>query len=79
MVVSDEKEDQRKRLKYILANGVSDGLVARPTDWPGPNVARALVHDEPLTGYRSSAHSWECHEERRRGASKSSVVVRTGR
>lgn len=34
-----------QRVKYILANGVKEGLVAHPLDWPGPSGARALLED----------------------------------
>ena len=51
MIVSDEPEAQRERLKYVLGTGTKEQLVARPLDWPGPNAARALVQGEPLVGY----------------------------
>ena len=51
MAVSDDRESQRERLKYVLAQAVKAGLVARVLEWPGPNAARALVHGEPLVGY----------------------------
>jgi hypothetical protein len=50
IVVSGEGEAQVARLKYLLANGCKEGLVARPQDWPGVHVARALVRSENLTG-----------------------------
>jgi len=37
------------RLKYLLGHGVKEGLVARPQDWPGAHVVRALVQDEEVT------------------------------
>jgi hypothetical protein len=67
MIVSDEKEAQLARLKYVLANGVKEGLVASPMLWPGANAARALVHGEALTGYwYHRAKEWQA---RRRGES----------
>ncbi len=51
MMISDEPEAQRKRLKYVLGTGAKEQLVIRPLDWPGPNAARALVHGEPVVGY----------------------------
>jgi hypothetical protein len=51
IVVSGEEEAQIARLKYLLGNGCKEGLVARPQDWPGVHVARALVKGEDLTGY----------------------------
>jgi REP element-mobilizing transposase RayT len=50
IVVSGEEEAQVARLKYLLANGSKEGLVARPQDWPGVHVAKALVRGEDLTG-----------------------------
>lgn len=38
-----------RRLEYVLANGVKEGLVASPLDWPGPSSAHALVTGEPIT------------------------------
>jgi len=51
MIVSDEPEAQRRRLKYVLGTGAKEQLVASPLDWPGPNAARALAHGEPVVGY----------------------------
>ncbi|HEY0558323.1 MAG TPA: transposase [Thermoanaerobaculia bacterium] len=51
IVISDEDGAQIARLKYLLANGCKEGLVARPQDWPGVHVAKALIQDEDLTGY----------------------------
>ena len=51
IVVSDEDGAQIARLRYLLANGCKEGLVARPQDWPGVHVAKALIQDEDLTGY----------------------------
>lgn len=51
IVVSGEEGAQIQRLKYLLSNGCKEGLVARPQDWPGVHVARALVQSEDLKGY----------------------------
>ena len=51
VVVSDEPEAQWARLKYVLSQGVKEGLVESPLGWPGVHAARALVHGEPLEGY----------------------------
>jgi REP element-mobilizing transposase RayT len=51
IVISDEEEVQVARLKYVLAHGVKEGLVARPQDWPGAHAAHALVQGKDLTGY----------------------------
>lgn len=48
--VSDEPEAQIKRLRYILAHGVKEGLVTRCRDWPGAHSVAALIDGEPLSG-----------------------------
>ena len=48
--LSDEAEMEWVRLKYVLSNGVKEGLVASPLDWPGVSCARALLTGEPLRG-----------------------------
>jgi REP element-mobilizing transposase RayT len=53
IVVSDEEAAQVARLKYILANGCKEGLVSRPQDWMGANVAWAL-----LSGFWTIAGRW---------------------
>jgi hypothetical protein len=50
IVISDEEAAQIARLRYLLANGSKEGLVARPQDWPGVHVAKALIQGEDLTG-----------------------------
>ena len=41
-VVTDEPEAQIARLKYVLAQGVKEGLVPHPAKWPGMQCAKAL-------------------------------------
>lgn len=48
--VSEEREAQLDRLHYLLSQGVKEGLVASPLDWPGVQSAQALLEDLPLTG-----------------------------
>lgn len=36
------------RFVYVLSNGVKEGLVDSPLDWPGATSARALVTGEPI-------------------------------
>ena len=38
------------RLRYILAHGAKEGLVAKSGDWPGPNCIAALSRGELLRG-----------------------------
>jgi len=51
IVVSDESEVQWARLRYVLENGVKEGLVESPLEWPGVHAARALVDGKPLEGH----------------------------
>ena len=48
--VSDEEAAQVARLRYLLANGCKDGLVAKPGNWPGVHSADALTDNENLEG-----------------------------
>jgi REP element-mobilizing transposase RayT len=50
IVISDEEEAQVARLKYVLSNGVKEGLVASPLEWPGAHAAHSLLTGEPLVG-----------------------------
>ena len=47
IIVSDEPEAQIARLKYVLAQGVKEGLVAKPEDWPGAHCVGQLVSGNP--------------------------------
>ena len=48
--VSDEPEAQIGRLRYILEQGVKEGLVAAPLHWPGAHSTAHLVGGRPLRG-----------------------------
>jgi hypothetical protein len=41
---------QVRRLKYVLAQGTKEGLVARPSEWPGANCLRSILEGRPETG-----------------------------
>ena len=43
IVISDEEAAQVDRLRYILANGCKEGLVASPREWPGVSMIRAVA------------------------------------
>lgn len=67
ILTSEEPAAQLARFRYVLAQGVKEGLVERVRDWPGANCARAWLDDEPLRGIwldRSAEY-----EARRRGRS----------
>ena len=51
VIVSDEDEAQVARLSYVLAQGVKEGLVASPFDWPGVHCARALTEGTTVSGH----------------------------
>jgi REP element-mobilizing transposase RayT len=51
-------ESQVGCLKYILSQGVKEGLVARPQDWPGVHCARHLLEGTPLRGEWLDATSY---------------------
>ena len=50
IVISDEPAAQVDRLRYVLANGVKEGLVARVEDWPGISLVRSVLHGDPVRG-----------------------------
>ncbi|MEO1086451.1 MAG: transposase, partial [Acidobacteriota bacterium] len=50
--LSDEPEVQVERLKYILSQGVKEGLVLSPKNWPGVHSARALLDPDARQGNR---------------------------
>jgi hypothetical protein len=49
-LVSGDGLTQRWRLRYLLAHGVKERLVARAVDWPGVSTLRWLLKGEPLRG-----------------------------
>ena len=50
IVVSDEPAAQVDRLRYVLAQGVKEGLVARVDEWPGISMIKAVLDGEPIRG-----------------------------
>lgn len=48
--IEDDEEALIERLRYILAHGVKENLVARAEEWPGANCVRALTDGERLLG-----------------------------
>lgn len=48
--VTDEEMTQVSRLRYVLSQGCKEGLVSRPTDWPGAHCARALREGTAVEG-----------------------------
>jgi REP element-mobilizing transposase RayT len=48
--VSDEPAAQVDRLRYVLAQGVKEGLVAKVEEWPGISMLKAVLEGEPIRG-----------------------------
>jgi hypothetical protein len=65
---------QLARLRYVLAHGTKEQLVASPRLWPGVTAARALAGEEQLYGW------WTDHELlralRRRGLEHTGMTYR---
>lgn len=51
VLVSAEELAQVGRLQYVLAQGVKEGLVASPLDWPGAHCARPLSEGTAVAGH----------------------------
>ena len=54
--VSTEEEAQVGRLRYLLAHGCKEGLVAKLRDWPGAHCVEALATGETCAGVWSDRH-----------------------
>lgn len=64
--ISDEDAAQVARLRYLLAHGVKEGLVARPEDWPGAHSWGALLGDGVLVGtWRDRTREYEAKRSRK--------------
>ena len=50
VIVSDEPEEERARLRYLLAQGCKEGLVESPKQWPGATSAQAHSQGWKLSG-----------------------------
>ena len=50
IVISNEPAAQVDRLRYVLANGVKEGLVARVEDWPGISLVKSVLSGESVRG-----------------------------
>lgn len=62
------------RLRYILAHGAKEGLVASPLDWPGVSSVRALAFGDELVGvWQDRAREARL---RRRGPAPRDAVLR---
>ena len=74
-VIADDPESQIERLKYVLAQGVKEGLVPHPAKWPGMQCAKALT-----TGAMRLEGVWidrsRLYERVRKKTRQSKAVVR---
>ncbi len=61
-----DEEAQVDRLRYLLRNGVKEGLVERPSDWPGVNSLEPLLTGIPAVGTWYS-RTEEYYARRRKG------------
>jgi len=50
ILVSNEEPAQIERLRYVLAHGAKEGLVASPLDWPGAHCVKALLDGRAIHG-----------------------------
>lgn len=50
IIASHEAEAQIKRLRYLLAQGCKEGLVASPKHWPGASSTKALLSGDTVEG-----------------------------
>ena len=48
--ISDEPAAQVDRLRYVLAQGVKEGLVAKVDEWPGISMLDAVLEGKPIRG-----------------------------
>ncbi|NJL26440.1 MAG: hypothetical protein HC897_00505 [Thermoanaerobaculia bacterium] len=51
LILEVDDAAQVDRFRYVLENGVKEGLVGSPLDWPGVQCAKALVSGEALHGW----------------------------
>ncbi len=52
IIVSDEEPAHESRMKYILSQGVKEGLVSHPARWPGTQSTQTLLKKQTvLTGH----------------------------
>lgn len=63
IVVSEEDLAHEDRMKYLLSQGVKEGLVAHPADWSGASTVDALLNrSSTLTGrWRNRTREFQSH------------------
>jgi REP element-mobilizing transposase RayT len=48
---TDEEQAQVDGLRYLLAHGCKEGLVRKPSEWPGASGLHALITGKPVVGH----------------------------
>ena len=64
--VSKDRTTQERRLRYLLAHGVKERLVARAKDWPGASTLPWLLSGTAIRGVWTSFTA-RYHAQRRKG------------
>ena len=54
ILIANDRASQERRLRYLLAHGVKERLVARAQDWPGASTLPWLVSGKPIRGVWTS-------------------------
>jgi hypothetical protein len=66
ILVSNEPAAQIARLRYLLAHGVKEGLVAAVFDWPGAHGAHCLATGHAMDGiWMDRAREYAARKQRR--------------
>ena len=64
ILVSEEPAAQIRRLRYLLAHGVKEGLVWKADQWPGPHCVNALAEGAPLKGvWHDRSRQYSAHRQ----------------
>lgn len=67
ILVSSEEAAQVGRLRYLLAHGVKENLVAKTAHWPGPHCGAALANGGSVAGiWRDRTREWVARQRGRR-------------
>ncbi len=63
--ISSEERVQVSRLRYVLSQGCKEGLVSRPSDWPGAHCADSLRKGTGLRGvWFDRTQEWKARRRR---------------
>ena len=74
--VSDEPAAQVNRLRYVLAQGVKEGLVATVEEWPGISMLDAVLEGKPIRGtWIDRTRQYRAKLRKRKGSEPESFVT----